>query len=103
MHFIANPKSGGEERRLKLCYLRPLVQRAVSSSAEFHKILDHRGVVQNGPIGALAHLGLAWAYGLQGDTAKTRAAYEDFFTLWSGADPGIPILLEAKAKFAKLK
>ena len=32
------------------------------AAAEFQKILDHRGVVRNEPIGALAHLGLARAY-----------------------------------------
>ena len=40
---------------------------------EFQKILDHRGVVCNLITGALAHLGLARAYTLSGDTAKARA------------------------------
>jgi predicted Zn-dependent protease len=70
--------------------------------AEFQKILDHRGIVVNGPIGALAHLGLARAYALQGDTAKAKAAYRDFLTLWRDADPDIPILKQAKAEYAKL-
>jgi len=73
------------------------------AAAEFQKILDHRGVVVNEPIGALAHLGLARAYVLQGDTAKARAAYQDFLTLWKDADPNIPILIAAKAENAKLK
>jgi predicted Zn-dependent protease len=55
------------------------------------------------PWGALARLGLARAYALQGDTAKARAAYRDFLTLWKDADPGIPILTEAKAEYAKLQ
>jgi len=45
------------------------------------KILDHRGIVLNEPIGALAHLQLARAYSLQGDTAESPAAYQDFLTL----------------------
>jgi predicted Zn-dependent protease len=53
--------------------------------------------------GALAHLGLARAYALQGDTAKARAAYNDFFTLWKDAHPDIPILMAAKSEYAKLK
>jgi eukaryotic-like serine/threonine-protein kinase len=73
------------------------------AAAEFQKILDHRGIVLNEPIGALAHLGLARAYSLQGDTAKSRAAYQDFLTLWKDADPDIPILKEAKAEYAKLQ
>ena len=58
--------------------------------------------MQNEPIGALAHLGLARAYELSGDTAKSRTAYQNFFALWKDADPDIPILKEAKAEYAKL-
>jgi hypothetical protein len=59
---------------------------------------DHLGVVVNEPIGALAHLGIARAYALQGDEAKVRAAYQDFLTLWKDADPEIPILKRARAE-----
>jgi eukaryotic-like serine/threonine-protein kinase len=74
-----------------------------SAVAEFQKIVDHRGVVVNAPIGALAHLGLGRAYALQGDAAKARAAYHDFFGLWQKADPGIPIVEQARAELAKLQ
>ncbi len=70
---------------------------------EFQKILDHRGVVFNEPIGALAHLQIGRAYALQGDTVKARAAYQDFLTLWKNADADIPVLIAAKAEYAKLK
>jgi tetratricopeptide (TPR) repeat protein/class 3 adenylate cyclase len=73
------------------------------AAAEFQKILDQRGVVFNPPIGALAHLGLGRAYALEGDTTKAHAAYQDFFTLWKDADPGIPILRAAKSEYAKLQ
>jgi tetratricopeptide (TPR) repeat protein/predicted Ser/Thr protein kinase len=69
---------------------------------EFQKILDHRGVVSNEPIGALAHFQIARAYVLQGDTAKAKGAYQDFLTLWKDADPDIPILIAAKSEYAKL-
>jgi eukaryotic-like serine/threonine-protein kinase len=78
-------------------------RRGSEAAAEFQKILDHRGIVWNSPIGALAHLQLARAYALQGDTAKARAAYQDFLALWKDADPDIPILKQAKAEFAKLQ
>jgi eukaryotic-like serine/threonine-protein kinase len=73
------------------------------AAAEFQKFIDHRGLVANFPWGALARLGLARAYAMQGDTAKARAAYQDFLTLWKDADPDIPILKQAKAEYAKLK
>ena len=43
------------------------------------------------------------AYAMQGDTAKAKAAYQDFLTLWKDADPDIPVLIAAKAEYAKLK
>jgi len=70
---------------------------------EFQKIIDHRGIVVSEPIGALAHLGLARAYAVQGETAKAKLAYKDFLTLWKDADPDIPILKQAKAEYAKLQ
>ena len=70
---------------------------------EFQKILDHPGIVRNEPIGALARLQIGRAYILQGDTAKAKAAYQDFLTLWKDADPDIPILIAAKSEYAKLK
>jgi len=76
---------------------------AADAAAEFQKILDHRGIVLNQPVGALVHLQLGRAYALSGDRAKARAAYEDFLTLWKDADPDIPILKQAKAEYAKLQ
>ena len=73
-----------------------------AAAVEFQKILDHRGIVQNLPLGALAHLQLGRAYAMAGDTAKAKAAYQDFFTVWKDADPDIPILKEAKADYAKV-
>jgi eukaryotic-like serine/threonine-protein kinase len=78
-------------------------RRGVEAAAEFQKILDHRGIVLNEPIGALARLQLGRAYVLQGDNAKSRAAYQDFLTLWKDADPDIPLFKQAKAEYAKLQ
>jgi eukaryotic-like serine/threonine-protein kinase len=82
-------------------YLR--LNQAAKGADEFQKLLDHPGCVMNFPLGALAHLGLARAYAMQRDTAKARAAYQDFLTLWKDADPNIPILKQAKAEYAKLQ
>jgi tetratricopeptide (TPR) repeat protein len=80
-----------------------LLHRGNEAAAEFQKLLDHPGIVLNSILGALAHLQLGRAYALQGDTAKARTAYQDFFALWKDADPDIPILKQAKAEYAKLK
>jgi len=78
-------------------------RRGSEAAGEFQKIVGHRGVVSNKPIGALAHLGLGRAYALKGDLAKASVAYQDFFTLWRDADPDIPILKQARAEYAKLQ
>jgi tetratricopeptide (TPR) repeat protein len=74
-----------------------------NAATEFQKFIIHRGLVGNFPWGALARLGLARAYALQGNTAKAKAGYQDFLTLWNDADPDVPILKEAKAEYAKLQ
>jgi hypothetical protein len=87
-------------------YLRGQAQLAAhngaAAAAEFQKFLDHPGVALNCPLAPLAHLQLGRAYALQGEPAKARAAYQDFLRLWTGADPDIPVLNQAKAEYAKL-
>jgi tetratricopeptide (TPR) repeat protein len=92
-------------------YLKP--GDGPKASAEFQKLLDHRGMVVNAPIGALAHLGIARAYALEARSeagaeaasalTKTRSAYQDFFAMWKDADPDIPVLVAARSEYAKLK
>jgi serine/threonine protein kinase/tetratricopeptide (TPR) repeat protein len=76
--------------------------QAREAAAEFQKILDHRGIVLNSPLGALAHVGLARALVASGNQSAARTAYQDFFALWNDADPGVPILLQAKLEYARL-
>ena len=70
---------------------------------EFQKLLDHRGIVENFPTGALVHLQMGRAYVMKGEMSKAKSAYQDFFAIWKGADPDIPILKEAKAEYARLQ
>ena len=77
--------------------------RGTEATAEFQRILDHRGIVISDVIGALARLQLARGYAIAGDKDKARSAYQDFLNLWKDADPDIPILEQAQREFAKLK
>jgi eukaryotic-like serine/threonine-protein kinase len=98
----------------EVAYLRGLayldLRKGTEAAAEFEKILDHKGANWGsdwqhpywGQFYSLSYLGLARASALAGDTAKARAAYQEFLTLWKDADPDIPILVQAKAEFAKL-
>jgi tetratricopeptide (TPR) repeat protein len=78
------------------------MHRGNDAAVEFQRILDHRGLNGNSPLGALAHLQIGRAYAMSGDPAKARTAYQDFLTLWKDADPDIPILKQAKAEYVKL-
>jgi eukaryotic-like serine/threonine-protein kinase len=102
----AVPYEIGVAAHLYPAYVRGLAFLAAGQGneavTEFQKVIDHLSVVSNDPIGALVHIGLARTYALQGDTAKAKAAYQDFLTLWKDADPDIPILIAAKAEYAKL-
>jgi tetratricopeptide (TPR) repeat protein len=82
-------------------YLRG--RQGPQAAAEFQKLIDHRGIVVNLPIGALVHLYLGRAYTLAGETARARTAYQDFFAPWKDADPDIPILIAAKTEYAKIQ
>jgi len=80
-----------------------LAQRnGAAAAAEFQRILDHRGLLLEDPLGARVRVELGRALAMSGDVAKAKATYEDFFTLWKDADPGIPLLAQAKAEFANL-
>jgi tetratricopeptide (TPR) repeat protein len=79
------------------------MHREREAAVEFQKILDHRGIALNEPIGALAHFQIGRAYAMLGDTTKAKAAYQDFLTLWKDADADIPILKQAKSEYANLQ
>ena len=103
--WFANDPSAGDG--LMPAYLRGLaylqLRQGKEAAAEFQRLIDHPGIVVNSPFGPLARVGLARAYVLQGETAKARAAYQEFFTLWKDADPDTPILEQAKAEYSKLQ
>jgi serine/threonine protein kinase/Tfp pilus assembly protein PilF len=75
------------------------VKNGELAAAEFQRIIDHRGWDVLSPFWPLAHLGLARAAVLQGDFAKGRKAYEDFFQLWKEADDDLPLLIEARREY----
>jgi serine/threonine protein kinase/tetratricopeptide (TPR) repeat protein len=107
----AKPYELGADRRLAGDYLAIYIRGeaflrlrdGVKAAAEFQKILDHRGIDPTSVLCSLAHLGLARAYALTGDTAKARTAYQDFFAIWKDADADVPVLKTAKAEYQKLK
>lgn len=72
------------------------------AGGEFRKLLDNRGMVLDSPFGALAYLGQARAYSLDGKSAEARKAYQDFFSIWKDADSNTPLLRQAQAEAGHL-
>ena len=104
---LLNPALPYDKANLADIYLRAQAYLKMGqgheAAQEFQKILALRNFAPTDPLMSLAYLGLGRAYALSGDTARSRAAYQDFFALWKDADPDIPILKEAKAEYAKLQ
>jgi serine/threonine protein kinase/tetratricopeptide (TPR) repeat protein len=83
-----------------LAYLKS--GQGTEATEEFQKILARHNMTPADPLMSLSHLGLARAYALSGNSAKSRAAYQDFFALWKDANPDIPLLKQAQSEYAKL-
>ena len=77
--------------------------RPADAAGEFQRILDHRSIVLVDPMDAMARLQLARALVLSGEAAKAKSAYDDLFALWKDADPGLPMVNEARAEYARLQ
>jgi predicted Zn-dependent protease len=84
-----------------MAYLR--LRQGAEAAREAQKILDHRGEAALSLLWPLAHVSLARALEVQGDSAQARKAYESFFALWKDADVDIPILVAAKKEYERLK
>ncbi|MGA3090602.1 MAG: winged helix-turn-helix domain-containing protein [Terriglobales bacterium] len=71
--------------------------------AEFQKLADHRRFMVNSPLWPLSQLELARAYAGIGELDKARQSCEEFFQLWKGADPDLPLLKEALSGCLKVR
>jgi len=104
---LLQPALPYENGSLLAIYIRGLAYlksgQGNEAAQQFQRILAQRNFQPADPLMSMAHLGLGRAYALSGDTAKSRAAYQDFFALWNNADPDIPLLKQAKAEYAKLQ
>jgi hypothetical protein len=84
-----------------LAYLK--AKQGTQAAAELNKVLSHRGIARNSPLAALAQLQMARAQVMNGEAMPARKSYQDLFANWKNADPDIPVLVEARAEYAKLQ
>jgi eukaryotic-like serine/threonine-protein kinase len=104
---LLKPAAAYDKATSSTLYIRGLAclkaRQGSDAVHEFEKILALRPLAPADPLLSYARLGVARAYAVTGDTAKSRTAYQDFFALWKDADPDLPVLKEAKAEYAQLK
>jgi tetratricopeptide (TPR) repeat protein len=75
---------------------------AADAAKQFDELIQHPGLGFYYPIGSLAVLESARAYGQIGDSATARARYNSFLGLWKDADSDLPLLKQARAEYARL-
>jgi tetratricopeptide (TPR) repeat protein len=104
---LLKPARGYDKNNSQALYIRGLAYwksgRGSEAAQEFQRILALHGIAPADPLMSYAQLGLGRAYAVQGDSQKSRTAYQDFFALWKDADADVPILKEAKSEYAKLQ
>jgi DNA-binding winged helix-turn-helix (wHTH) protein/tetratricopeptide (TPR) repeat protein len=102
----AKPYDLSEFSNLAPAYIRGQAylgsRSGTGAAVEFQKLLDHEGINAASPRHALAELGLARSYAIQGERAKASAAYKHFLSIWTEADSDLPILRQAKIEFSRL-
>jgi DNA-binding winged helix-turn-helix (wHTH) protein/tetratricopeptide (TPR) repeat protein len=73
------------------------------AAQDYRLILANPGINPIWPDRSLAHLQLARVLVLQKKQGEARAEYQAFLNLWKDADPQVPLLIQAKQEYAKLK
>jgi len=73
------------------------------AAEQFEQMLKLRMISPLDPLLTLAHLGVGRAYAAAGNLGQARTAYQDFFALTKDADPDLPLVVQARAEYTKLK
>ena len=77
--------------------------RGGDAAQAFQNVIDLRAISYGDPLIPLSQLGLARAYAMEGDKARSRVAYQDLLAQWKDADPELTLVKEAKAEYAKIQ
>lgn len=78
-------------------------KRYAEAEQDFQQVLHWKSVRGPDMMAATAQLELGRLYQKQGYLPKARVAYQNFLAMWKDADPDVPLLLQAKAEYAKLQ
>ncbi len=80
-----------------------LAGRYAEAQQDFQKVLNLKPASGPDMVFNAAQLELGRLFQKQGDVSQARVAYQNFLAAWKDADPGVPLLLEARAEYAKLQ
>jgi eukaryotic-like serine/threonine-protein kinase len=69
----------------------------------FQRVLDLKAFTWVDTVVPLSRLGMARAYALERDQARSRVAYQDFLAQWKDADADLPLLKDAKAEYGRVQ
>ena len=75
----------------------------LDAAAQFQRILDHRGSDPFSPFHAVATLGLARSHARGGNVTTALQWYEQFLASWAEADSDVPLLLDARLEYDRLR
>jgi DNA-binding winged helix-turn-helix (wHTH) protein/tetratricopeptide (TPR) repeat protein len=104
---VVGPYELGFIAALAPLHLRGLAYLMLGSGAaaakEFQRILDCRGSDPFSPYCAVAPLGVARAQAVAGNVSISLQFYERFLAGWPEADSDVPVLLEAREEYDRLK
>jgi tetratricopeptide (TPR) repeat protein len=98
------PYDMGGDAAAQPAYLRGLallaLHQPLPAEAEFHKVIAFPmpNLLLN-----VARLALARAQVIAGQTAAARATYSTLLAAWRHADPGLPVVAQARAEAARLR
>ena len=76
--------------------------RAEAAAARFKEILDRKQLTIH-PLKPIAALYYGRALAKMGKVEESRHAYEQFFEGWKKADADLPLIVDAKKEYARLK
>jgi tetratricopeptide (TPR) repeat protein len=73
-----------------------------AAAASFKQIVDRKDTTLS-PLNVVAGLYYGRALAAMGKADEARTAYDQFFAAWKDADANLPVLVEAKKEYARLK
>jgi eukaryotic-like serine/threonine-protein kinase len=101
------PKADGDPMEQHVIFVGGLAALRLEhwdeATRAFQELTVNRRKLGISPLVGVVHVMLARAHAGAGRTSDARKAYEEAFTIWKAADPDLPLLVDARREYEKLK